>query len=157
MARNLHGITQNTPQRIELAGFRSTAIDAWLGHDDKTAKKHYSRVTEMDFKQASETATTGVGGGGGGDTQASLGGHESPNEKRKRLKPSENATVASDVSFGVTPTGLEGGMQTQVKKHSSVESDAIYADLLEILTRWPTLPAQVRAEIMSFIHSSQAS
>jgi len=92
---------------LELAGFRSTAIDAWLGHDDRTAKKHYSRVNEIDFRQASETPTAGIGGGAGGGTQASLGGHESPNEKRKRLKPSENPTVASDVSFGVTPTGLE--------------------------------------------------
>lgn len=92
---------------LELAGHRSTAIDAWLGHDDKTAKKHYSRVTEADYQCGSQMLTTTSGGNAGGNTQASLGGHESPNEKRKRLKPSENATVASNVSFGVTPTGLE--------------------------------------------------
>jgi hypothetical protein len=86
-------------------------MDAWLGHDDKTEKKHDSRVTEMDFKLASKSTTTGLGGnaGGnaGGNTQASLGGHEGPNEKRKRLKPSENATVASYVSLKVTPRELE--------------------------------------------------
>ena len=88
---------------LEFAGFRSNAIDAWLGHDDKTEKKHDSRVTEMDFKLASKSTTTGLGG----NTQASLGGHEGPNEKRKRLKPSENTTVASYVSLKVTPRELE--------------------------------------------------
>ena len=90
---------------LELAGNRSTAFDAWLGLDDNTAKKHYSRVTEADYQRGSQMLTTTSGGNTGGNTQASAGGHESPNEKRKRLKPSENATVASDVSFGVTPTG----------------------------------------------------
>ncbi|MDE0866175.1 MAG: hypothetical protein OSA98_20500 [Rubripirellula sp.] len=52
------------------AAFGTAATDAWLGHDDKTTKKHYSRVTEMDFKLAFKSTTTGLGGG---DTEASSG------------------------------------------------------------------------------------
>ncbi|MDE0864443.1 MAG: hypothetical protein OSA98_11710 [Rubripirellula sp.] len=57
----------------------------------------------------------------------------------------------------MTPTGLEEGMHTQAKTYSTIESDAksdaIYADLIEILTRWPTLPAPVRAEVLTLITS----
>lgn len=35
---------------LELAGRRSTAIEAWLGHDARTAKTHYSRVTDIDWE-----------------------------------------------------------------------------------------------------------
>ena len=61
----------------------------------------------------------------------------------------------------MTPTGLEDGVQTLDNTNALVESDAksdaIYADLLEILSRCPTLPAHVRAEVMPLLHSSQPS
>ena len=67
--------------------------------------------------------------------------------------------MASCVSFGVTPTGLEDGVQKLDTTNALVErdakNDAIYADLIEILTKWPSLPAQVRAEVMALLHSSQ--
>jgi hypothetical protein len=57
----------------------------------------------------------------------------------------------------MTPTGLEEGIHSQAKTLSPIESDAktdaSYAELIEILTRWPTLPAQVRAEVMALICS----
>lgn len=53
------------------------------------------------------------------------------------------------------PTGLDDGVQTLDNTNALVESDAIYADLIELLSRSPTLPAHVRAEVMALLHSSQ--
>ena len=62
----------------------------------------------------------------------------------------------------MTPTGLENGVQTLDNTNALVESDAkndaIYADLIEILTKWQSLPAKVRAEVvraevMALLHS----
>ena len=92
---------------LELAGFRSTAIDAWLGHDDETAKKHYSRVTDTDFERGSQLLTIGQKGNAGGNSYEAIRGHIAPNEKKEQLKPRENDTVASSVPSEMTPTGLE--------------------------------------------------
>jgi len=46
-------------------------------------------------------------------------------------------------------------MYSQAKTHSPIESDAIYRELLEIFTQWPTLPAQVRAEVLALLYISQ--
>ena len=54
------------------------------------------------------------------------------------------------------PTGLEEGTHSRAETHETVardaKSDAIYADLIEILTRWPTLPPQVREQVLSLVH-----
>ncbi len=47
------------------------------------------------------------------------------------------------------PSGLEEGTHTQAKTHLTVESDAIYQELLEIFTPWSTQPAQVRVEVLT--------
>ena len=69
----------------------------------------------------------------------------------------ENTVEHGSYQCLMTPTGLEDGVQTPENTNALVESDAksdaTYADLLEILTRWPTLPAQVRAEVMALICS----
>ena len=53
------------------------------------------------------------------------------------------------------PTGLEDGVQTLDTTNALVESGAknhaICADLLEILTKWPSLPAQVSAEVLTLL------
>ncbi len=55
----------------------------------------------------------------------------------------------------MTPTGLEEGIHSQAKTLSPIESDAktdaSYSELLEIFTQWPTLPAQVRAEVLTLL------
>ena len=57
----------------------------------------------------------------------------------------------------MTPTGLENGVQTLDNTNALAErdakNDAIYADLIAILTKWPSLPTQVRAEVMALLHS----
>ena len=101
---------------LELAGFRSTAIDAWLGHDDETAKKHYSRVTDTDFERGSQLLTIGKKGNAEGNSYEAIRGHIAPNEKKEQLKPRENDTVASSVPSEMTPTGLEETSQTWKKR-----------------------------------------
>ena len=59
----------------------------------------------------------------------------------------------------MTPTGLEEGSHSRAETHETVardaKNDAIYADLIEILTRWPTLPAAVRAEVRNLVTNCQ--
>ena len=133
-------------------------VGDWFGHDDKTAKKHYSRVTEADYQRGSQMLTTTSGGNAGGNTQASLGGHESPNEKRKRLKASENATVASNVSFGVTPTGLPKPDENARFKHlrgqkgnaggNSYQAIEAFSSLSDLTALWPYLDDQQRETVL---------
>ena len=65
----------------------------------------------------------------------------------------------ASASFEMPPTGLEDGVQKLDTTNALVErdakNDAIYADLIEILTKWPSLPAQVRAEVLAVLHSRQ--
>ena len=71
----------------------------------------------------------------------------------------ENTVEHGSYQCLMTPTGLEEGMYSQAKTHSPIESDAksdaIYADLIEILTRWPTLPPQVREQVLSLVHCNK--
>ena len=67
----------------------------------------------------------------------------------------ENTVEHGSYQYLTTPTGLEEGIHSQAKTHSTLQSDAksdaIYNELLEIFTKWPIQPAQVRAEVLTLI------
>jgi len=133
-------------------------VTEWFGHDVARALKHYHQVMPADFARAREQdpfkqpekvtpkATPALPRMG-------------ENGQAPIKKGLENTVEHGSYQCLMTPTGLEDGIQTLDNTNALVESDAksdaIYADLIELLSRWPTLPAQVRAEVMALLHSSQ--
>ncbi len=75
----------------------------------------------------------------------------------------ENTVEHGSYQCLMTPTGLEEGSHSQAKTHSTrqsdaksdAKSDAIYQQLLEILSKWPTLPPHVREEVLSLVRCHQ--
>ncbi|MCP4506197.1 MAG: hypothetical protein GY826_07355 [Fuerstiella sp.] len=108
---------------LELAGFRSTAIDAWLGHDDETAKKHYSRVTDTDFERGSQLLTIGQKGNAGGNSYEAIEAFSSlsdltalwpylDDQQRETVLDVAHALAKANTS---TPSTVNTSAQTPVK------------------------------------------
>ena len=63
--------------------------------------------------------------------------------------------MASCVSFGVTPTGLEESSQTgekhQLRVQSDAKTDATQKELAFLINRWQKLPERIRTQIMVLV------
>ncbi len=81
------------------------------------------------------------------------------NEGAPMKKCIENTVEHGSYQCLMTPAGLEEGSHSQAKTHSTLQSDAksdaIYQQLLEILSKWPTLPPHVREEVLSLVRCHQ--
>jgi hypothetical protein len=142
-------------------------VHKWMGHTEAVARKHSLMPLESNFQEATVKRTTrAVGGGDQNPHQNSH--HTLTHQHSQEMSPRGESVKNTEKEWQsvlmtlcdfleVPPTGLEDGVQTLDNTNALVESDAkndaIYADLIELLSRWPTLPAQVRAKVMALICS----
>ena len=77
------------------------------------------------------------------------------NEQAPTKKGIKNTVEHESYQCLMTPTGLEEGAQTPANTNALVDSDAksvaIYQELIQVLSNWPQLPAQVRAEVVALV------
>ena len=61
--------------RLERQGVRSAALNAWFGHSQAVAERHYEKVTEDDYAEVTNQTPSDVGqmvGQSGGTLEASV-------------------------------------------------------------------------------------
>ena len=136
-----------------------------MGHTEAVARKHYLMPLESTFQEATVKRTTLAVGGGDRNPHHTLTNHHSqeisPRGESVENTETEWQSVLMTLSdfLEVTPTGLEEGSHSQAKTHSTLQSDAksdaIYQQLFEILSKWPTLPPHVREEVLSLVRCHQ--
>jgi hypothetical protein len=143
--------------------FPSRSVASWIGHSESVQRDFYRRPSDKDFHLASGLVDVCGDDHTYDHTDSGNAQNVAPAIKSSHKKSPQNIDVSRALKnieenaglLLMTPTGLEEGMYSQVKTHSTLQSDAksdaIYNELLEIFTKWPTLPAQVRAEVLTLI------
>jgi len=70
----------------------------------------------------------------------------------------ENTVEHGSYQCLMTPTGLEEGTHSQAKTHSPIESDAksdaIYRQLIQLISKWNKLPSGTRNAILQISERS---
>ena len=84
-AQPFHAIRTCRRNELERSGIRSTDINAWLGHDARTAARHYSRSQRQDRIHAAQDPN-----GGGGSIVAAVGPRSAPERLAKNSKVARN-------------------------------------------------------------------
>ena len=79
--------------RLERQGVRSAALNAWFGHSQAVAERHYEKVTEDDYAEVTNQTPSDVG--------QTVGQSGSPKSSHQTKKPGKTgAMVFPDGSGG---------------------------------------------------------
>ena len=126
-------------------------VTEWFGHDMATALKHYHQVMPADFARAREQDPFKQAEKVTPKATPALPRMEE-NGQAPIKKGIENTVEHGIYQCMMTPTGLEEGMNSQAKKHSPIESDAksdaIYRQLIQLISKWNKLPSGTRDAIL---------
>ena len=139
---------------------------AWLGNTPRVAHKHYLTLTDEDFDAAVESETGDWLG-----MQPPAGPRTGAHEKtRVAQNIRENASFSEVVDIlenvRVTGTGFERRPfplgNSHIEPTSAAKSGApdaanqdVEAELLEVITAWPELPAAIKTGILTMVRAGR--